>query len=105
MNSPTWQDRLWYAAWYFLIPAALAIAVVQGLALTNLIDDAAPWQYLLAFAVLEVVVLGVRDRIYGVHRPGTAYRMDEVPIPLRRILPTDFPSDGEVLAAILKRLS
>jgi formylmethanofuran dehydrogenase subunit B len=43
--------------------------------------------------------------VYGVHRPGTAYRMDEVPIPLRVILPTDYPSDGEVLGELLKRLA
>ena len=42
--------------------------------------------------------------VYGVHRPGTAYRMDEVPIPLRVILPTDYPSDGEVLGELLKRV-
>ena len=24
--------------------------------------------------------------VYGIHRPGTAYRMDEVPIPLRKVL-------------------
>jgi formylmethanofuran dehydrogenase subunit B len=42
--------------------------------------------------------------VYGVHRPGTAYRMDEVPIPLRVLTPTDYPSDGEVLTAILDRL-
>lgn len=70
MNDPTWQDRLWYAAWYFLIPAALAVAVVQGLAAAHVLDDAAPWQYLLAFAVLEVVVLGIRDRIYGARHGG-----------------------------------
>jgi len=28
--------------------------------------------------------------VYGVHRPGTAYRMDEVPIPLRQVLATDW---------------
>ena len=39
--------------------------------------------------------------VYGVHRPGTAYRMDEVPIPLRVLLPTDYPSDGEVLGRLL----
>ena len=39
--------------------------------------------------------------VYGVHRPGTAYRMDEVPIPLRVLLPTALPSDGDVLNAIL----
>lgn len=42
--------------------------------------------------------------VYGVHRPGTAYRMDEVPIPLRVLLPTDYPSDGEVLAEVLRRV-
>ena len=42
--------------------------------------------------------------VYGVHRPGTAYRMDEVPIPLRVILPTDYPSDGDVLTELLKRV-
>lgn len=29
--------------------------------------------------------------IYGIHAPGTAYRMDEVPIPLRSYLSTDLP--------------
>jgi formylmethanofuran dehydrogenase subunit B len=43
--------------------------------------------------------------VYGVHRPGTAYRMDEVPVPLRVILPTDYPSDGEVLGELLRRVT
>src|SRR5439155_8368421 len=38
--------------------------------------------------------------VYGVHLPGTAYRMDEVPVPLRAFLPTDYPSDAEVLTAL-----
>ncbi len=42
--------------------------------------------------------------IYGVHRPGTAYRMDEVPIPLRQFSECKLPSDDEVLAAILAAL-
>lgn len=42
--------------------------------------------------------------IYGVHRPGTAYRMDEIPIPLRAFLPSELPSDDEVLGGILQRL-
>jgi formylmethanofuran dehydrogenase subunit B len=42
--------------------------------------------------------------VYGVHRPGTAYRMDEVPVPLRVLLPTEYPSDGEVLEDLLKRV-
>lgn len=40
--------------------------------------------------------------IYGIHRAGTAYRMDEVPLPLRAILPTQYPDDAELLTAISK---
>jgi formylmethanofuran dehydrogenase subunit B len=45
-----------------------------------------------------------RTAVYGVHRQGTAYRMDEVPVPLRVLLPTDYPSDSEVLNELLKRV-
>ncbi|MGL6072755.1 MAG: formylmethanofuran dehydrogenase subunit B [Fimbriiglobus sp.] len=38
--------------------------------------------------------------VYGIHRPGTVYRMDEVPIPLRVLLPSDYPSDAEVLESL-----
>jgi len=38
--------------------------------------------------------------IDGIHRAGTAYRMDEVPIPLRALLKSPLPSDEEVLKAI-----
>jgi formylmethanofuran dehydrogenase subunit B len=38
--------------------------------------------------------------IYGIHRPGVVYRMDEVPIPLRAVLPSEYPSDREVLDGI-----
>jgi len=41
---------------------------------------------------------------YGVHLPGTAYRMDEVPIPLRAFLPRTHPADHEVLAQVLQRI-
>jgi formylmethanofuran dehydrogenase subunit B len=43
--------------------------------------------------------------VYGVNLPGTAYRMDEVPIPLRAFLPSEYPSDAEVLAWIEERVS
>ena len=46
----------------------------------------------------------ITTAVYGVHLPGTAYRMDEVPIPLRAVLPASYPSDAEVLAAIERRL-
>jgi formylmethanofuran dehydrogenase subunit B len=38
--------------------------------------------------------------VYGIHLPGTVYRMDEVPIPLRPVLPSSYPSDAHVLEAI-----
>lgn len=38
--------------------------------------------------------------VYGLHRPGTAYRMDEVPIPLRAVVDSPLPSDDEVLEQI-----
>ena len=43
--------------------------------------------------------------VYGVHRSGTAYRMDEVPIPLRVLLPSDYPSDADALGAIIAALT
>ena len=45
----------------------------------------------------------ITTAIYGVHRPGTAYRMDEVPIPLRAFLDTHYPADHEVFAELLRR--
>jgi formylmethanofuran dehydrogenase subunit B len=42
--------------------------------------------------------------VYGVHRPGTAYRMDEVPVPLRAVLPTEYPTDAEVLEELRGRV-
>jgi formylmethanofuran dehydrogenase subunit B len=42
--------------------------------------------------------------IYGIHAPGTAYRMDEVPIPLRRLVPSNYPTDDEVLRDISAQL-
>jgi len=42
--------------------------------------------------------------VYGIHLPGTAYRMDEVPIPLRPVLPNRYPSDAEVLNRIQQRI-
>jgi formylmethanofuran dehydrogenase subunit B len=42
--------------------------------------------------------------VYGIHLPGTAYRMDEVPIPLRPVLPPQYASDADVLDAIRSRI-
>ncbi len=42
--------------------------------------------------------------IYGIHQPGTAYRMDEIPIPLRAVLPSRYPTDEQILSAIERAL-
>lgn len=42
--------------------------------------------------------------INGVHAPGTIYRMDETPLPLKSFLTTDYPGDSEVLERILMAL-
>ncbi|MBI1914376.1 MAG: formylmethanofuran dehydrogenase subunit B [Planctomycetes bacterium] len=41
---------------------------------------------------------------YGINVPGTVYRMDDVPIPLRPAFDSPYPSDETVLKAIEKRV-
>ena len=41
--------------------------------------------------------------VYGLHAEGTAYRMDNVPIPLRSLLETDLPTDEKILVDLLRR--
>lgn len=41
----------------------------------------------------------------GIHLPGTAYRMDGVPIPLRAVLAARYPSDAAVLQALEAQLT
>jgi len=40
----------------------------------------------------------------GIHAEGTVYRMDNVPIHLRKVLPSSYPSDEEVLSRLLARV-
>ncbi len=42
--------------------------------------------------------------VYGIHAAGTAYRMDETPIPLRQLCSSPYPTDEAVLKGILARL-
>jgi len=55
---------------------------------------------------LSVVPPTVRftTAVYGVHRSGTAYRMDEIPIPLKGFLPTPYQSDDQILRQVLEQL-
>lgn len=46
----------------------------------------------------------ITTAVYGIHAAGTAYRMDEVPIPLRKLIDSPYPTDGEVLNAIGRRI-
>jgi formylmethanofuran dehydrogenase subunit B len=46
-----------------------------------------------------------RTAIPGIHLPGTAYRMDGVPVPLRAVLPARYPSDEAVLSAMRRQLN
>ena len=41
---------------------------------------------------------------YGIDTPGTAYRMDNVPIPLKAVLPRKRPSDEEVLIKLIEEI-
>lgn len=41
---------------------------------------------------------------YGINTPGTVYRLDDVPIPLRPAFDSPFPSDLEILSGIEKRV-
>lgn len=45
-----------------------------------------------------------RTAIYGIHRAGSVYRMDEVPLPLRKVMDSPLPSDDEVLKRIVATL-
>lgn len=40
----------------------------------------------------------------GIHVEGTVYRMDNIPIHLRKVLPSDYPSDEDVIDRILTRV-
>lgn len=40
----------------------------------------------------------------GVSAPGIAYRMDHVPLPLKKVVDSPYPSDAEVLADLIGRI-
>jgi formylmethanofuran dehydrogenase subunit B len=47
----------------------------------------------------------ITTAVTGVSAPGTAYRMDEVPLPLRPALTSPYPSDEEVLKLIVQAVA
>jgi formylmethanofuran dehydrogenase subunit B len=51
-------------------------------------------------ATARAATIAIATATYGIHVPGTVYRMDDVPIPLRTALVSVRPSDVAVLTAI-----
>jgi formylmethanofuran dehydrogenase subunit B len=45
-----------------------------------------------------------RTGIFGINSTGTVYRMDGVPLPLRAILPSPYPSDIDILRAVERKV-
>ena len=52
----------------------------------------------------KVATVAFTTATYGINVPGTAYRMDDVPIPLRPAFESPFRSDFEILKAIEERI-
>jgi formylmethanofuran dehydrogenase subunit B len=46
----------------------------------------------------------ITTAIYGIHAAGTAYRMDEIPLPLKGFMPSDYPTDADVLNDVQRHL-
>ncbi|MFT5094055.1 MAG: formylmethanofuran dehydrogenase subunit B [Porticoccaceae bacterium] len=89
-----------------------AVVLVGTEGIEKLSDAARAWlreipSVILDHAGVNSPVLGTvkfTTAVYGIHRPGTAYRMDETPIPLRKVLDSDLPADHEVLDAIIDQI-
>ena len=55
-------------------------------------------------ATTKHATVAICTATYGINTPGTVYRMDDVPIPLRPAFESPFPGDEEVLKAVEKRI-
>jgi formylmethanofuran dehydrogenase subunit B len=44
----------------------------------------------------------ITTAVTGISAPGTAYRMDEIPLPLRPALQSPYPTDEEIVRRIRK---
>jgi formylmethanofuran dehydrogenase subunit B len=52
----------------------------------------------------KVATVAFTTSTYGINTGGTVYRMDDVPIPLRKAFDSPYKSDYEILKAIEKRI-
>lgn len=48
--------------------------------------------------------INITTAVYGIHATGTAYRMDNVPLELKKLIESDLPTDEYVLTEIQSRL-
>lgn len=55
-------------------------------------------------ATLQGAEVALTVAAYGICSPGTVYRMDEVPLPLRPALPSSLPAAAEILGALERRI-
>jgi formylmethanofuran dehydrogenase subunit B len=58
-----------------------------------------------ATATAAAARVAIAPAVGGIHHPGTAHRMDGVPLPLRAVLESARPADHEVLAGLAARLA
>ena len=52
----------------------------------------------------KIAAVAFTTATYGINTPGTVYRMDDVPIPLRPAFESPYKSDYEILKAIEQRI-
>lgn len=52
----------------------------------------------------KIALVAFTTATAGIHAEGTVYRMDNVPLRLRKVLHSPYPSDEEVLARLLARV-
>lgn len=52
----------------------------------------------------KIATVAFTTAVYGINTPGTVYRMDDVPLPLRPAFPSPFKSDYDILKALEKRI-
>lgn len=50
----------------------------------------------------KIATVAFTTSVYGINTPGTVYRMDDVPIPLRPAFDSPYPSDETILRALLE---
>jgi formylmethanofuran dehydrogenase subunit B len=55
-------------------------------------------------SMMRSATVAIRTAPYGLSAPGTVYRMDDVPLPLRPAYDSPLPSDLDVLTALEQRI-